>query len=88
MSTDRPRLSIPLDEKQHQLIKLCATLHGQTIKDYVLDRLLNDKVPNEATLRAIRDLEEGKNIKHAKTVQEMFDEVFNEEEKSGKETKD
>jgi hypothetical protein len=32
----RNRLSIDIDPKEHQKIKLFATLHGTSIKDYVL----------------------------------------------------
>ena len=76
MSTPMRRLSIPLNEKQHQRIKLTATLHGQSIKDYVLERLFSEKMPNEATLRAMQDLEEGKDLEHAKTVDEMFAKIL------------
>jgi len=32
----RNRLSIDIDPEEHQKIKLCATLHGTSIKEYVL----------------------------------------------------
>jgi antitoxin component of RelBE/YafQ-DinJ toxin-antitoxin module len=82
MSTAIRRLSIPLNEKQHQRIKLSATLHGQSIKDYVLERLLDEKTPNETTLRAMRDLEEGRNLGHAKTVDELFEKILESENKA------
>lgn len=74
------RLSIPLDEKQHQRIKLAALLENKSIKDYVLDRMFNDKVPNEATMRAMRDAEDGIG-EHAKTVDEMFNDILSDEDK-------
>ena len=61
MSTKR--LSIPVDETQHQAIKIAAMLHGQTIKDYILEKVLNkNNLPNEETLKAMKDIENKNNI--------------------------
>ncbi|MGA2655306.1 MAG: antitoxin [Gammaproteobacteria bacterium] len=84
MNTANRRLSIPLSEKQHQRIKLSATLHGQSIKDYVLERLFTQDTPNETTLQAMRDLENGKNLGHAKNVDEMFEQILNKQDKTDK----
>ena len=35
-NTARNRLSIDIDSKEHQKIKIFATLHGTSIKEYVL----------------------------------------------------
>ncbi|MCP3678844.1 MAG: hypothetical protein GY782_00515 [Gammaproteobacteria bacterium] len=57
------RLSIPVDESQHQAIKVAAMLHGQTIKDYILDKVFDDeKLPNKETLKAMREIEEEKDL--------------------------
>ena len=77
MATLARRLSIPLDDNQHQLIKLTALLNGQSIKDYVLGKLFSEKTPNAVTLQAMRDLEEKNNLHHAKTVDEMFEKILN-----------
>tara|TARA_B100001996_G_C18191615_1_gene412372 strand:+ start:56 stop:304 length:249 start_codon:yes stop_codon:yes gene_type:complete len=57
------RLSIPVDASQHQAIKVAAMLHCQTIKDYILDKVFDDaKLPNKETLKAMREIEEEKNL--------------------------
>lgn len=57
------RLSVPLDESQHQAIKLAAMLNGQTIKEYILKKLFSDKnIPNDKTIQAMRDIEENNNL--------------------------
>ena len=42
------RLSIELTPEQHQQLKAIAALHGQTLKDYILERTLPDLPPNES----------------------------------------
>ncbi|MEM9243970.1 MAG: hypothetical protein AAGA27_07985 [Pseudomonadota bacterium] len=72
------RLSIPLSEEQHKLIKLSAIASGLSIKEYVLSKLIKKsknssiKTPNKATLKAIRDVEEGRNLISYKNVDEML----------------
>lgn len=75
------RLSIPLSNEQHKLIKLSAIASGLSIKEYVLSRLLNRKaafavkVPNETTLKAMQDAEERKNLKTYVSVDEMLEDL-------------
>ena len=57
------RLSIPLNEEQHKMIKVAAMLNGQTMKSYILDKLFITKsIPNDKTLRAMQDIEENKHL--------------------------
>lgn len=57
------RLSVPLNENQHRAIKVAAMLNGQTIKEYILNKLFsNNNIPNDKTLQAMRDIEENKNL--------------------------
>ncbi len=42
------RLSIELTPEQHQQLKAIAALHGQSLKDYVLERTLPDLPQNES----------------------------------------
>ncbi len=42
------RLSIELTPEQHQQLKAIAALHGQTLKDYILERTLPDLPQNES----------------------------------------
>ena len=72
------RLSIEVTPEQHQRLKVVAALHGKTIKDYVLDRVL----PGEED-EALRELEafleprikaaEGKTVN--KSVEQIFEEA-------------
>lgn len=39
------RLSIDVTPEQHQQLKAIAALRGQTIKEYVLERVLPDDIP-------------------------------------------
>jgi hypothetical protein len=45
--TGMPRLSIDITPEEHQKLKAIATLKGQSIKDYVLNRTLRDTPPLE-----------------------------------------
>ena len=77
------RLSVPLDENQHRAIKLAAMLNGQTIKEYILNKLFSAKtIPNDKTLQAMRDIEENKNLT-AYTADEFLKElnIINEQTK-------
>lgn len=75
------RLSIPLSNEQHKLIKLSAIASGLSIKEYVLSRLLKQKtpssvkVPNETTLKAMQDVEQRKNLKTYESAEEMLEDL-------------
>lgn len=42
------RLSIDVSDKEHQQIKLMATLHGKTIREYAREMLLQPLAVNDA----------------------------------------
>jgi len=71
------RLSIPLEADQHKAIKLSASLHGQTMKEYILARLFAEdhRVPNKKTLNALREMEQGKNLTTYDNVDDFFKEM-------------
>lgn len=48
------RISIDVTEDEHKKLKAIAALHGQSIKDYVLERTLGDEQENDA----LKELEE------------------------------
>ena len=50
------RLSLEVTPEQHQRLKAVAALRGQSIKDYVLDRVLPE-TPTEDESEALRQLE-------------------------------
>lgn len=72
------RLSIEVTPEQHQRLKALAALCGQSIKDYVLDRVL----PNEETevLHQLEALLEPRLKEPAmnKSVQQIFEETHQE----------
>ncbi len=80
------RLSIEVTPEQHQRLKAIAALHGKTIKDYVLERVLPplpemDSLSEEEALHQlerflkprIEAAERGEVI--AKSVEQIFDEI-------------
>jgi len=50
------RLSIEISSEQHKKIKALAALQGQSIKDFILDKLFDPNQENEKA--AINELEE------------------------------
>lgn len=79
------RLSIDITPEQHQRLKAVAALSGQSMKDYVLNRVLSD-TPTEDETEALRQLEAflKPRIEAAqgdfpeKSVTEIFEEVLQE----------
>lgn len=76
------RLSIEVTPEQHQRIKSVSALKGQTIKDYVLERVLPD-FSDESEDEALRQLEASleprlKETGLNKTVQQIFKETHRE----------
>lgn len=75
------RLSIEVTHEQHQRLKAVASLRGQTIKDYVLDRVLPE-TPTDDEEQALRQLEAflEPRIKAAQeaTVQKSVKQIFEE----------
>lgn len=81
------RLSIDVTPEQHQRLKAIAALQGQSMRDYVLARILPQSVEEmDEEDESIRQLEAflGPRIKAArgetitKSVAQIFEEVFQE----------
>lgn len=76
------RLSIEVTPEQHQRLKAVAALRGQSIKDYVLNRVLPE-TPTEDEDEALRQLEafleprlkEADETVTNKSVQQIFEET-------------
>ena len=71
------RLSIELFPEQHRRIKTLASLKGQTIREYVLSKVLGKKKPkqkefNELTKKAIEDIDKGRNLTEYEKVDDLF----------------
>lgn len=71
------RLSIEVTPEQHQRLKAIAALRGQTIKDYVLDKVF--PVDEDNALRELEEFLEPR-IKAAegKTVNKSVEQIFEE----------
>ena len=66
------RLSIEVSEAEHHEIKALAALSGKTMRQFILDKVLGTNEPNCETLRAFRDLEQGKSLTHYETVDALM----------------
>jgi Antitoxin ParD len=81
------RLSIEVTPEQHQKLKAIAALSGQSIKDYVLERILPDLSAAEET-EALRQLEAflesrvkaAQDAATGKSVEEIFKETHQEKQ--------
>lgn len=81
------RLSIEVTPEQHQKLKAIAALSGQSIKDYVLERILPNLTAAEET-DALRQLEAfleprieaAQNGVTTKSVEEIFKETHQEKQ--------
>lgn len=75
------RLSIDISTEQHQRLKATAALHGQTLKDYVLERVLVSTEEDEALqqletflAQRIQEAEGGGMVQ--KSVLQIFEETL------------
>jgi hypothetical protein len=79
------RLSIEVTTEQHHRLKALASLRGQTIKDYILDRVLPE-TPSEDEAEALDQLEAflepriqpGPGTTINKSVRQIFEETHQE----------
>ncbi len=77
------RLSIELSPEQHQQLKAIAALHGQTLKDYILERTLPDlpqteSLSEEETLRRLEAFLEPRiaEAERGEVIEESVEQVF------------
>lgn len=74
------RLSIEVTPEEHRHIRVLASLHGQKIRDFVLERVFGsasdgkktEKRFSKETQKALEDLAKGKNLKRYKDVDALF----------------
>jgi len=72
------RLSIEVTPEQHQLLKIAATLQGESIKDFVLKRTLPDIKEQEALEKLEAFLKPRiQSVKAGKISNDTVDEIFN-----------
>jgi hypothetical protein len=75
------RLTIELEQKEHAKIKTFASIHGISIRDFVMEAL-HDKFDRESlseeTKDIIKGLEEVKKIRSGKLKKQSINEFLNE----------
>ena len=54
------RISIDVTDDEHKKLKAVAALRGKSIKDYVLERTLDTDGSDDAALRELEDLLDGR----------------------------
>jgi hypothetical protein len=54
------RISIDVTDDEHKKLKAVAALRGKSIKDYVLERTLGADVSDDASLRELEKLLDGR----------------------------
>ncbi len=77
MSTKTARLTIDLPKTDHKRLKMAASLMGTTMKGLVLmsvDEFMHRK-PNKVTIKAIKQSEEGKNLKKFDSLEDLFEDL-------------
>ena len=69
------RISIDISEEQHKKIKILAALQHKTIKDFILENIFapSNNIPNKATIEAIEDIKNNKNLNMYSSVDELFE---------------
>lgn len=84
------RLSIDITPEQHRVLKAAAALEGQSIKSYVLGRVLPERAAEDQTALANLEAELERRLATAdrgeiatKSVGEIFDDTLAQVEKSG-----
>jgi len=55
MQTERDRLSIDINPKEHRLIKMFATFHGETIREYVIE-CIRERLRRETEAKELQAL--------------------------------
>jgi len=72
------RLTIDISKKTHTRLKAMASIEGKSMRGYVSElirKAVYKKVPNKETLRAIENVEKGKDLVKAKDVLDLFDKL-------------
>lgn len=76
---DLARMTIDMPYIEHKRLKAMAAYMGLSLKDLVLtclrDHLLSDNEPNEKTLQAFKETDEGKNLIRCKDFNDFIDKL-------------
>lgn len=70
------RITIDIPEVDHKKLKAVAAMLGKSMRELVIEsieeRLSKVNYPNKETLKAIKNIEKGKNLVRAKNAQDLF----------------
>ncbi len=70
------RMTIDLPIEDHKRLKALAAVLGKSMREIVADwihgNLYSENVPNAETLRAIENIEKGKDLIESKDVEDLF----------------
>ena len=70
------RITIDIPVADHKRLKAMAAILGKSMRDVVMDSIKEHlhqvKVPNKKTLKAIANIEAGKDLVQAKDIEDLF----------------
>ena len=73
------RVTIDMPKAMHKRLKTCAALQGKSMREIILHALeltdvcrLSSHVPNKNTRKAIKEVEDKKDLTEVKNVKELF----------------
>ena len=76
---DYTRLTFELPSVDHKKLKALAALAGVSLKDLILtclkEHLLSENVPNEETIKVFKETDEGKNLIHYKSMDDLIEKL-------------
>jgi hypothetical protein len=77
MSTKTARLTIDLPRAEHKRLKMAAHMMDTSMKDLVLMSVeeFMQRKPNKVTMKAIKQSEEGKNLKKCDSLEDLFEDL-------------
>jgi antitoxin component of RelBE/YafQ-DinJ toxin-antitoxin module len=76
---EHARMTIDMPFEEHKRLKAMAAFMGVTLKDLVLsclrDHLLSENEPNDETLKAFKETDEGKGLVRCKDFNDFIDKL-------------
>lgn len=74
--TELSRITIDIPTKDHKRLKAMAALLGKSMRELVIisieEHLHKVDIPNKKTLKAMKDIAQGKDLVKAKDAQDLF----------------
>jgi hypothetical protein len=74
--TELSRITVDIPTKDHKRLKAVAALLGKSMRELIIisieEHLQKVDMPNKKTLKAMKDVADGKNLVKAKDAQDLF----------------